>query len=329
MADNTILNTGAGGDSVRDKDRAGVKTQIVGIDVAIGSGTESLMTSTNGMPVRSAVVQQATNNLTAAAQAQTFTLQGEAAMTVQLAGTWVGTVVFEASNDNSNWSTINAQRAGDNTITQTVSNTAGDDVYRLGIAGFLFVRTRCSAYTSGTIVVTSATSMSAATAVLSASLPAGTADIGGVVVGQRQFWYEANVPGIAAAVYAAGDQFGSLITIANAARITGAGGFITGVMLFDDDDLQVAADVIFYNDTVTPAADNAVFALSDADGRKALWLCQMPYFADMGAQRAAQVVGVSVPYFCTATSLYALIRTQSAVTPTATGVRIRVSMIRD
>lgn len=150
-----------------------------------------------------------------------------------------------------------------------------------------------------------------------------------VAVHQSQFWYEANVPGVAAAVYAAGDQFGTLITIANAARFSGGGGFITGVSLFDDDDLQVANDVFFYNDTLTLAADNAVFAVSDADARKGLWVAQIPYFLDGGAQRVGALVGVSVPYFCTGTSLYAAIRTQSAVTPTATGVRIRVSMIRD
>lgn len=48
MADNSILDPGTGGDTIRDKDRAGVKTQIVGLDLGIG-GAESLM---NGvMPV--------------------------------------------------------------------------------------------------------------------------------------------------------------------------------------------------------------------------------------------------------------------------------------
>jgi hypothetical protein len=51
MANNTTLNTGAGGDVIRDVDRTGVKTQVVGIDIGIGSGTESLMTTSNGMPV--------------------------------------------------------------------------------------------------------------------------------------------------------------------------------------------------------------------------------------------------------------------------------------
>jgi hypothetical protein len=49
MADNSTLDPGTGGDSIRDKDRAGVKTQIVGLDLGIGTGTESLMSG--AMPV--------------------------------------------------------------------------------------------------------------------------------------------------------------------------------------------------------------------------------------------------------------------------------------
>jgi hypothetical protein len=49
LSDNSTLDPGTGGDSIRDKDRAGVKTQIVGLDLGIGTGTESLMSGV--MPV--------------------------------------------------------------------------------------------------------------------------------------------------------------------------------------------------------------------------------------------------------------------------------------
>jgi hypothetical protein len=44
MADNSVFDPGAGGDTYRSKDRAGVKTEIVGLDIGIG-GTETLMTA--------------------------------------------------------------------------------------------------------------------------------------------------------------------------------------------------------------------------------------------------------------------------------------------
>lgn len=44
MADNTTLNPGNGGDTIRDIDRAGVKTQVVALDANPG-GAESLLTA--------------------------------------------------------------------------------------------------------------------------------------------------------------------------------------------------------------------------------------------------------------------------------------------
>lgn len=41
MADNTLLNAGSGGDTIRDLDRAGIKTQLVGLDIN-PSGSEVL-----------------------------------------------------------------------------------------------------------------------------------------------------------------------------------------------------------------------------------------------------------------------------------------------
>lgn len=43
MTDNTSLNVGTGGDSIRDIDRAGVKTQVVTLDVGDDLGNEALI----------------------------------------------------------------------------------------------------------------------------------------------------------------------------------------------------------------------------------------------------------------------------------------------
>jgi hypothetical protein len=49
MADNTELNPGTAGDTVRLIDKAGVKTQVISLDVG-GAGAESLLTTSNPMP---------------------------------------------------------------------------------------------------------------------------------------------------------------------------------------------------------------------------------------------------------------------------------------
>ena len=54
MADNTVLPSGAGGDTVRTIDHAGIKTQVAGLDFGGEAGPEVLVTLTNGLPVQPA-----------------------------------------------------------------------------------------------------------------------------------------------------------------------------------------------------------------------------------------------------------------------------------
>jgi hypothetical protein len=128
------------------------------------------------------VVLNGSGSLTAAEQAVTLTLAGRANATFQLTGTWTATVTFEASNDNTNWTTIFGLRAGDNTISTTVVNSTNNDIYRCTVAGFVYARLRCSAYTSGTIVVTALATGSTSGVFLNFALPPGTNNIGDVDV---------------------------------------------------------------------------------------------------------------------------------------------------
>jgi hypothetical protein len=57
VADNTTIYPASGGDVIRDKDRAGIKTQIVGLDLNPAGGSESLMSGK--MPVTAADGDQA------------------------------------------------------------------------------------------------------------------------------------------------------------------------------------------------------------------------------------------------------------------------------
>lgn len=55
MSDNTVLPTGSGGDTVRTIDRGTAKTQVLVVDVGGESGPESLVTSSNPLPVSGSV----------------------------------------------------------------------------------------------------------------------------------------------------------------------------------------------------------------------------------------------------------------------------------
>ena len=88
MADNTSLNPGVGGDSIRDISKGGVKTQVVTLDMG-GSGAESLVAGF--MPVRANIGLPAYDYfaLTQAATTDTYTYKTGGA-----AGTLVATVTI-------------------------------------------------------------------------------------------------------------------------------------------------------------------------------------------------------------------------------------------
>jgi hypothetical protein len=80
-----------------------------------------------------------------------FGTQGLGGAAVQLVGTFVGTVTFEASVDRQTWRTLN--------LTPTNSTTAATTATAAGlwlgsVAGLVAIRVRVTAYTSGSITVT-------------------------------------------------------------------------------------------------------------------------------------------------------------------------------
>lgn len=74
MSDNTQLPTGTGGDTVRDIDRAGIKTQVVILDMGGQAGPESLATGT--VPVSAASLPLPSGAATSAKQDTIITALG-------------------------------------------------------------------------------------------------------------------------------------------------------------------------------------------------------------------------------------------------------------
>jgi len=136
---------------------------------------------------------------------------------------------------------------------------------------------------------------------------------------------------IATTAYTAGDQLGPLFTLTNAARVTSGGGVITGVRLLDAGDVIGACDVVFFDSTVTLAADNAAFAISDADALKVVGLVQLAGAYDLGNNRIAQAFNLAVPYtLAGGTSLFAALitRTANAIFVAATDLQLAVTVDR-
>lgn len=122
----------------------------------------------------------ATGSLTAAATSITITsAPGVGSAIVQITGTWVATVQFEGSADGANFFALNAQPVVGGAF---VTSSTANGQWLVGVAGCAQVRARCSAFTSGTIVITLIASTTSQVTSLGNSLPAGAATIGSVKV---------------------------------------------------------------------------------------------------------------------------------------------------
>ena len=155
MADNA--QPGGTGDVYRTKDRAGVETQIMGIDVQVGTGTEALLSSANPMPINLAASQGNVANTSGTLAAAVNT-----AVTASVGTMGNGTIVvfggsftnlpliFEASVDGTNYFPIDVTRVDGYQILTSITLTgAGVYAYNYLCPGYSNVRVRVSA--TGTV----------------------------------------------------------------------------------------------------------------------------------------------------------------------------------
>lgn len=111
---------------------------------------------------------------------------------------------------------------------------------------------------------------------------------------------------IATTAYVAGDQVGTQFTLTNAARASGGTGTIVGVTLTDANNIIGAYDVVFARSSITLAADNAAYAISDADALNVIGITQLAGSFALSNNRIGQAFNLAIPYDCSGgTSLYA------------------------
>jgi hypothetical protein len=109
----------------------------------------------------------------------------------------------------------------------------------------------------------------------------------------------------ATTAYTAGDQVGTQFTFANAARVSGGTGRVVGCVLMDETDIIGPYDLVLSRASMTLAADNAAYAVSDGDAANVIGIIQMAGSFDIGNNRIAQAFNLSIPYDCSGgTSLF-------------------------
>lgn len=153
MADNTLLNSGTGGDTVRDLDRltAGIKTQVVQLDFGgAATNAEQLVSSTNPLPVLTQNTATTAVSITTSTGTQAMATNGMSTVSLYLSSVGTGgTGVIEATVDGTNWTT---QTIVTPTGYGTSISTTG--LYQWTVTSFAQTRFRATALTSGTITGT-------------------------------------------------------------------------------------------------------------------------------------------------------------------------------
>jgi hypothetical protein len=126
-------------------------------------------------------------------------------------------------------------------------------------------------------------------------------------------------PTIDAVAYTSGDVIGGLQTISNAARITGGSGVIQSICVLDRSQAQRASiDILFFDRSVTVAANNAAVAMSDTDMANCLGVVSIgPYntaWPGTPLNSFSTALNVGLPYVCNGTDLFAVAVVRAAPT---------------
>lgn len=245
---------------------------------------------------------------TAANSVVNFNTQMIGTLSVRVGTSTTGSIIFESTMDGSNWIThpycfkIGGAGIPDSHVTGAVTPTSGD-IYRIQGTGFRGIRVRTNALLGAACTLHYHGDDSVSMVTLT---PAPiTKDLQRISVASSGLT-------TATTTYSIGDQVGNQFTIAGAARGTGGSGVITGVQIIDASDVIGAMDVVFTDSSVTLAADNAAYAISDSDALKVVGVVNCSTM-DIGSNRISQAFNLAIPYVCSGgTSLYAGLITRSA-----------------
>jgi hypothetical protein len=287
-----------------------------------------------------------------------------ATMGMQVTGTFVGTVTFEGTVDNTNWVAVQVANLNDGSVTTTAT---AEGIFACSVAGLRQVRARISDWTSGTITVvgfgTSAGGgMSLADIDVAASetvvLGAGAASIGklgansGVDIGDVDVTSIAAgethigevggssivvsvTPAITSGAYTANDIVGAVQTIANAARSSAKPTILQSITITDLGAQSNAFSIYFFHTTPPNGTytDNLALTIHDTDMGFCVGVVKVlaSDYSAASASSVATVDGIGLLMTPAATSLFAIAQcTGTAPTYTSTGdLTFKYGFLRD
>jgi len=137
----------------------------------------------------------------------------------------------------------------------------------------------------------------------------------------------------AGAIYASGDNVGGLLTFPLAARWAGGGGFITNMLIIDDDKEKGNLELWLFNQTFTQGNDNAVWTPVEAEMENLIGILSTAdgtWFDSAG--QSVNVLKEILRYdlVSTGTSLFGRLVTRSTQTYTAVDdLTVKIGLLQD
>lgn len=121
--------------------------------------------------------------ITAVNQTVSAQVNNEASSSIQVSGSWTGTLYFEATSDGTNWVKIHGAVADSSTIFTQISNggISSGSIYRFSTGGYRQIRVRSVEWFGGTATITLVGAAATSGVFLNFPLPPGTNSIGTVV----------------------------------------------------------------------------------------------------------------------------------------------------
>lgn len=125
-------------------------------------------------------------------------------------------------------------------------------------------------------------------------------------------------PTISTGIYAAKDAVGGLMTFSNAARASGGSIVIEAATIIDNDQEMTGLELVLFDRTFSAAADNAIFAPSDADLLNVVGVVKFSDWADFSTNSIATRSGLGLAAKLNGTDLFGQLLTRGTPTFTAT-----------
>jgi hypothetical protein len=238
---------------------------------------------------------------------------GMNAVVVQITGTFVASVTWQGTVDESNWVTLQAQ---DLSTGKFATTAAAAGLYLLNVAGLKRIRANMT-WTSGTSITVTAHSTNLTN-------PQHFATVTDLLT--LTLSLDTNA-------YASADVLAATQELANAVRVSAGTGIIQSIRLNDKDDQGGALELVFLKTNVALGTENAAVSITDANADQIIGIVKVAssdYVDVGGAQIVTKTnVGLAIEAAAGATSIYVAAISRDTKTYTAAGITLMIGILQD